>query len=268
MTPERIVFVCTGNTCRSPLAAALATTMFAERGLPIAATSAGLAARRGQPVEPQALAVASRRGLDLGAHRARSVQDVRDGPGTLWLTMTAGQVGELRRQLAESARIEALLPLARTSGAVLAGDDVPDPYRQDEAAYESVATTLERALAAIADGFAAGRTPAQARTKTVALPRLGGLRPTLESTTLKLLEEAGELAELIGKVRALSGERPVDPGTEVMTSIGKELLDVAQTAITMMFVLEEQHGVDLQGLLHQHVRKLAAKGYLEPGGDR
>lgn len=105
------------------------------------------------------------------------------------------------------------------------------------------------------------------QTKTVALPRLGGLRPTLESTALKLLEEAGELAEMIGKYRALSGERRAQPPQQVMSGIGQELLDVAQTAITMMFVLEEQHGVDIQSLLHEHVRKLAAKGYLEPAGD-
>lgn len=101
------------------------------------------------------------------------------------------------------------------------------------------------------------------QTKTIALPRLGGLRPTLESTALKLLEEAGELAETIGKFRALSGERASPPEQNVMTSIGQELLDVAQTAITMMFVLEEQYGVNLQELLEGHVRKLGAKGYLE-----
>ena len=39
---------------------------------------------------------------------------------------------------------------------------------------------------------------------TITLPRLDGLSPSLESTTLKLMEEAGELAQAIGKLRGLS----------------------------------------------------------------
>ena len=47
------------------------------------------------------------------------------------------------------------------------------------------------------------------QTKEMHLPRLDGLTPTLESTALKLMEEAGELGAAIGKVRGLSGERVV-----------------------------------------------------------
>ena len=41
--------------------------------------------------------------------------------------------------------------------------------------------------------------------KIIALPRLNNLSPTMESTALKLMEEAGELAQAIGKLRGLSG---------------------------------------------------------------
>lgn len=98
------------------------------------------------------------------------------------------------------------------------------------------------------------------QTKTLSLPRLNGLRPTLESTALKLMEEAGELAEAIGKHRALSGER-LPPGQSFYDAIGLELLDVAQTAVTMMFVLEDQ-GVDVQSVVRQHIEKLERRGYL------
>lgn len=100
------------------------------------------------------------------------------------------------------------------------------------------------------------------KTKTIALPRLDALHPTLESTAIKLLEEAGELAEAIGKFRALSGEPAAMDGPEVAAAIARELLDVAQTAVTMMFVLEEQEGVDIEAMLQQHVDKLARRGYL------
>lgn len=268
--PERVVFVCSGNTCRSPLAAAIAVRLLGQRGLPIAVASAGLRALAGGRADPRAAATAARRGLDLSGHRTRAADAVQDGPGTLWLAMTVAQAAELRSRLGPEAHVAAVLPFARGLG--VAGlppaEDVGDPYPQDEQAYEQVALTLEAALRGVVDAWASARSRAEApRVKTVALPRLGGLRPTLESTALKLLEEAGELAEGIGKYRALSGERAKAPDAEVMTGIGLELLDVAQTAVTMMFVLEEQYGVDLQALLQRHVEKLSAKGYLRSGPD-
>lgn len=99
--------------------------------------------------------------------------------------------------------------------------------------------------------------------KIIALPRLNKLTPTMESTALKLMEEAGELAQAIGKLRGLSGERVEVEEKEVMKVIARELLDVAQTAVSLMFVLEEQYGVDLQQALQEHVDKLRRKGYLD-----
>jgi NTP pyrophosphatase (non-canonical NTP hydrolase) len=98
--------------------------------------------------------------------------------------------------------------------------------------------------------------------KQISLPKLNNLTPTLESTTLKLLEEAGELAQAIGKFRGMNGEQIKLNHDKVMTMITKELLDVAQTAVTMMYVLEEQYGVNLQAALNEHVEKLKAKNYL------
>ncbi len=104
-------------------------------------------------------------------------------------------------------------------------------------------------------------------TKTVALPRLNGLSPTLESTALKLMEEAGELGRAIGKYRGLSGEKPL-PEPEALRCVALELLDVAQTAITMMFVLEENHAVDIDDALRQHMEKLVERGYLRDPSPR
>jgi len=77
------------------------------------------------------------------------------------------------------------------------------------------------------------------------------------------MEEAGELAQAIGKLRGLSGERVEVEEKEVMRVIARELLDVAQTAVSLMFVLEEQYGVDLQQALQEHMEKLRRKGYLD-----
>lgn len=98
--------------------------------------------------------------------------------------------------------------------------------------------------------------------KLVSLPKLNNLTPTLESTALKLLEEAGELAQAIGKFRGLNGEQTRLENDKVVTMITRELLDVAQTAVTMMYVLEEQYGVDLEFAVNEHINKLKAKNYL------
>lgn len=98
--------------------------------------------------------------------------------------------------------------------------------------------------------------------KTITLPRLDNLTPSIESTALKLMEEAGELAQAIGKLRGLSGEQVHLDAMSVRAAITRELLDVAQTAVSLMFVLEEQYGIDIQQALEEHVAKLKSKGYL------
>ena len=101
------------------------------------------------------------------------------------------------------------------------------------------------------------------RSKTVTLPRLNKLAPSLESTALKIMEESGELAQAIGKLRGLSGEKNRLAEHEAMAKVASELVDVAQTAVTMMFVLEEQYGIEIEDILTEHVEKLRRKGYCD-----
>lgn len=98
--------------------------------------------------------------------------------------------------------------------------------------------------------------------KVIALPKLNGLNPTLESTALKLMEETGELAQAIGKYRGLSGETAEYSDAQVRQAIAAELLDVAQTAVSMMYVLEDTYDVDIAEALETHIQKLLRKGYL------
>ncbi len=98
--------------------------------------------------------------------------------------------------------------------------------------------------------------------KQVSLPKLSNLKPGLESTCLKLMEEAGELAQVIGKFRGLNGEDTALQDTEVIERISMELLDVAQVAVSMMFVLEEQYGINIDEKVDEHIEKLVKKGYM------
>jgi NTP pyrophosphatase (non-canonical NTP hydrolase) len=99
--------------------------------------------------------------------------------------------------------------------------------------------------------------------KVISLPKLNGLTPTLESTALKLMEEAGELAQAIGKFRGQSGETIQMDEKQVVDKMAQELLDVAQVAVSMMFVLEENYDIDIEQKLKQHIEKLKSKGYIK-----
>lgn len=101
--------------------------------------------------------------------------------------------------------------------------------------------------------------------KTISLPYLNSISPTIESTALKLSEEQGELCRAIGKFRGMNGERDGIKLSEdeAYREITKELLDVAQTAITMILVLEKQHEIDVEKYINEHIEKLINKGYVE-----
>lgn len=82
---ERLVFVCTGNICRSPYAEALAR----RAGLP--AVSVALRGDSGFPAHPAAVAAAREAGVDLSAHRSTAIEELRLGPGDLVVAMEPWQ---------------------------------------------------------------------------------------------------------------------------------------------------------------------------------
>ena len=124
-----LLFVCTGNTCRSPLAAAMAR----QRG--ISAESAGLYALPGAPATPQAVRTARRHGMDLTAHRAQPVTEALLARASRVLTMTPEHADALRERFPSFAgKIASLSPA------------IPDPYGGDDGDYEICFQELEAAL--------------------------------------------------------------------------------------------------------------------------
>lgn len=71
---KRILFVCTGNTCRSPMAEGIFKKMLADRGVNgVECSSAGLFAMTGDSACDNAVKAAERFGVDISAHRARRI---------------------------------------------------------------------------------------------------------------------------------------------------------------------------------------------------
>ncbi|MFL5359908.1 MAG: low molecular weight phosphotyrosine protein phosphatase, partial [Myxococcales bacterium] len=70
---DRVLMVCTGNICRSPMAQVLLADALKKRGIDVAVESAGLGALVGHPADPIAVKLMQARGLDLSGHRGRQL---------------------------------------------------------------------------------------------------------------------------------------------------------------------------------------------------
>jgi len=99
--PYRLLFVCTGNICRSPMAAGLARAYAAQRGWAVEVGSAGMLDLKGRPAEPNAIRVMEEIGIDLRAHQARGVTSELVTWADYVLAMELGHCTELRRRYPE-----------------------------------------------------------------------------------------------------------------------------------------------------------------------
>lgn len=148
MTGTIILFVCTGNTCRSPMAEALCKALLArrlncsvdeleDRGFVV--RSAGVAANRGSPAAAHAVEVARARGGSLEQHRSQpaDVDMARRADHLFAMTLDHLQL------LVDAA------PELRSRAELLDpdGGDVPDPFGADLPVYLQTAKTIERMLA-------------------------------------------------------------------------------------------------------------------------
>lgn len=132
-----LLFVCTGNTCRSPMAEALAKNKLknADCGHWQVA-SAGIHAQNGMPVSPHAQEAAAAYGLDISGHQARQLVAEHFQVADRIYTMTKAQAESLKQLYPQYA--DHISPLASV--------DIIDPFGGNLMHYEHCIDELNRAL--------------------------------------------------------------------------------------------------------------------------
>lgn len=127
--PVSVLFVCTGNICRSPTGEGVFRTMLKSTGLEdhVAVDSAGTADyHTGEPPDPRSVEAALARGVDLSEQRARQIHPDDFYKFDFLIAMDQTHLGEMQRLCpeGESHRIKLLLDYAPQVGT----RNVPDPY--------------------------------------------------------------------------------------------------------------------------------------------
>ncbi|HEX7079607.1 MAG TPA: low molecular weight protein-tyrosine-phosphatase [Gammaproteobacteria bacterium] len=130
-----IVVICTGNVCRSPMAASMLRAAFPAKNV----LSAGIGALVDHPADPIALRLMHERGLELNGHRARQ------------LDFAMLQACELALVMEQEHKTWVESTWCATAGKVYrwghwSGFDIPDPYRCGERAFRDVLALLDQGL--------------------------------------------------------------------------------------------------------------------------
>lgn len=140
---KKILFVCTGNTCRSAMAAAIFNDIAVKKNIDVMIDSAGIMAADGEPASENAVKVLSEAGIDLSYHRSKMLSAELIDMADVILTMT-------------NTHKNAILPYAPDKVFTLkeyVGEkgDVADPYGGDESVYRLTAVELNELLIKLAE---------------------------------------------------------------------------------------------------------------------
>ena len=141
----QITFICTGNTCRSPMAEGIARTLiekkYADRGITVC--SAGLATYNGAPASQHSIDVCAEKGIDIACHRSRRLNPEIAANTDLFAVMTEEHAQILRQCGIPDEKITVL------------GQEIADPYGGGEDEYRECRNQIDQAVQALLGGIAA-----------------------------------------------------------------------------------------------------------------
>lgn len=142
MTEKMLVlFVCTGNTCRSPLAEALFNKYAAESGIPYAAESAGVHVRYSSEATENTVIAGRELDVDISAHRSRQADAETVGRASLIVCMNYHHKSLLEDMFGDIAEKTVLI----------SAEGIPDPYGMSESAYRRMAADMDLAVNLLID---------------------------------------------------------------------------------------------------------------------
>jgi protein-tyrosine phosphatase len=140
--PRDILFVCTGNICRSPVAQLLSERLASEAGLSWSASSAGVEAEIGKTMTPGAARTLASRGIRGSKHIAHQLDAEMLAAADEVYALTRGHKSVIASRFpAHAAKVKVLREAAGLPDA-----DVEDPYGESDGVYESCALSIEEAL--------------------------------------------------------------------------------------------------------------------------
>ena len=115
---KRILYVCTGNTCRSPIAQGLTNKYAKDNGLDISAVSAGIFPEENATISPNAYKVLLEEGIDMSYHRARKI--------------TEGDIDNANAVICMSKQhayaVISIFPNSANKVYIMGENGIPDPY--------------------------------------------------------------------------------------------------------------------------------------------
>lgn len=138
-----ILFVCTGNTCRSAMCAAIMNKIAVDNELDVRIDSAGIFANEGQKASENAIKALAEMDIDLSEHRTKGISEELINSADLILVMTQGHKMLLKETAPE--KVFTLLEYAGGSG------DISDPYGGDLDEYRETAQEIYDALVDVAE---------------------------------------------------------------------------------------------------------------------